>query len=196
MGKKQAESDFARLCSTNNIWCHKWTDVMYCPGCHRPIFMTQHTDQKDTGEVQQSIVDYLIFTGKQPHWVECKGKGGDTRLTLTDINPKQRAFLNDWSNREVPCWLFVTLGDGAAPKHRSAWLIPWDMFVFQESTWCQEMKSIPWHVTGRKNDIVNMEDMFERYELLWNEGGWTFPVFHIMRALYHVDLLPPLYGVL
>jgi penicillin-binding protein-related factor A (putative recombinase) len=195
MAVKQAEADFAKLCARYNIWCHKWTDVRYCPNCHKPIFVTKRTDQQDNDpETQQSIVDYLIFTGSQPHWVECKGKGGDTRLALSDINPKQRNFLSSWDDKGVPVWLFVTLGDGAAPRKRSAWLIPWSMFIFIEETWCSDMKSIPWQVTGRKTDIISMEDSFEYYELAWDNGGWIFPNSHIMIANFRVDKLPSLYG--
>lgn len=194
MAVKQAEADFAKLCARHHIWAHKWRDVSYCPNCHKPIFMTTHEDVHDGREVAGSIVDYLVFTGKQPHWVECKGKGGDTRLALSDINPKQRSFLMDWMLREVPVWLFVTLGNGMAPTKRSAWLIPWSIFIYVEEVWCQEMKSIPWQATARKTDIISMEDMFERYELTWLVGGWSIPETHPMATDFGALTLPPLYG--
>lgn len=187
MAVKQAEADFARLCSTNNIWCHKWTDVMYCPNCHRPIFMTQHTDQRDQGPHQQSIVDYLIFTGSQPHWVECKGKGGDIRFDFADLSEKQRDFLNSWTDRGVPCWLFLTMGEGKAPVGRRAWMIPWEYYLVTEEDIVRDRKSL---------SFVAASIELRNFELEWGERGvgWTFPHTHLMKQSYHIDLLPPLYG--
>jgi hypothetical protein len=187
MANKQSESDFATLCGKNNIWCHKWRDVMYCPNCHRPIFMTQHTDQRDQSATPQSIVDYLIFTGKVAHWVECKGKGGDVRFDFADLNPKQRSFLNDWSDKGVPCWLFLTFGEGKAPNGRKAWMIPWEYYLVVESDIAKDRKSLSW---------VAATVELKHFELEWGERGvgWVFPHTHLMKQIYHVDLLPPLYG--
>lgn len=194
MANKQAESDFASLCARYNIWCHKWRDVSYCPNCHKPIFMTQHTDQKDTGDNQQSIVDYLIFTRGTPHWVECKGKGGDTRFDFADLNSKQRNFLNSWGDRGVQCWLFLTLGDGKAPYGRKAWMIPWDNYLLVESyIESHGRKSIPWKWPSIEHP-VNTTDAFKHWELIWDTGGWSFPSTHQMKSIYVVNL-PPLYGV-
>jgi len=193
--RKQAEADFAKLCKRHNIWAHKWKDVMHCPNCRRPIFMTKHTDAGDkrSEEEQESIVDYLIFTTRGAAWVECKGVGGHTRLPLKEISQKQRNFLRGFEARGVPCWLFITLGDGRAPKGRKAWLIPWETWTFQEEDLFvhYDMKSVPWMATGRKADVFNMSGCFPSYEMEWNDGGWTIPESHPIT--YCIADLPELF---
>jgi penicillin-binding protein-related factor A (putative recombinase) len=193
--RKIAESDFAEMCARHNIWCHKWQDVRYCPNCRKPIFITKRTDNMDSqrpNEVQESIVDYLIFTGGIPHWVECKGTNGQTRLRIDDINPKQVNFLNSWIDRGVRCWLFVTLGDGRAPNSRHAYLIDWNAWL-DTARACQEWDqiSLPWMETGRKGDYYNLYDSFRSYFLDWDKG-WVIPSDHPIYKL--VEGLPKLYA--
>ena len=176
--RKQAEVDFTQLCARYNIWRKKWQDVRNCPWCRKPIFITKRQDGFE--EAPASIVDYLCIIEGRVHWVECKGKGDHNRLPLNEISFEQNMFMNTWSGNNVPCWLYVTLGDGRrAPVGRKAWLIEWDFWYrFQYSVEQAGMKSIPWIATGRKADIYNMTDGCDGYELRWVEGGWQIPVTH------------------
>ena len=198
MTVKQAEADFKSLCTRNNIWAKKWDDVRHCPHCHRLIFMTQRVNDQDLlrqEEEQESIVDYLIFTGNTPHWVECKGMGGSTRLALSDIKPKQRNFLQSWTDKGVECWLFVTLGDGRAPRGRKAWLIPWSSFRVVEMEICEphNLKSLLWRSPAGPNQEHSMSELFKREELVWKDSNWAFPETHYMVVSHGVLTLPKLY---
>lgn len=189
---KQAESDFTAFCKEHRIWAHKWRDVSYCPNCRKPIFVTTRTDRNDTRAVRESIVDYLIFIGEKATWVECKGKGGQSRFDFKDLAPHQRQFLVSWQDRGLVTWLFLTFGPGRVPHDRRAWLMPINAFLGFEKFYTEE--------TGRKS--VSFDDavfFLEELELKWgkyrnNSGGWLMPVTHLFVQSYpEVTLLPPLY---
>ena len=184
MTAKQAETEFARMCARMNIWCHKWQDVRYCPNCRKPIFQkrTSENDERPR-EQQESIVDYLIFVDNIPIWVECKGKGGETRFAFRDLNQQQRNFLDSWVKRGTPCYLFITLGDGKAPKGRNAWLIDYAFWYERERAYVLNgMKSLPWMYAGRKGDYFDFGD-FDSYKLAW-DSGWMISKDHALAYKY------------
>jgi penicillin-binding protein-related factor A (putative recombinase) len=192
MGTKQAENEFTALCRQYNLWCHKWRDVSFCPHCKKPIFMTARKDETDTRQIRESIVDYLVFVGAYPTWVECKGKSGQSRFAFADLYPHQRQFLTSWQNREVATWIFLTFGPGRVPHDRKAWLIPINAFLGFEKFYVQD--------TGRKS--VSFDDAvfyFNLFELDWGShdngrGGWLLPPTHMFIQAYPEALiLPPLY---
>jgi hypothetical protein len=157
--------------------------------------MTRHTDAKDAqrpDEIQQSIVDYLIFTGSQPHWVEVKSSD-DNRLNFKEITHKQNNFMESWVKRGVLCWLFLTLGSGRAPEGRSAWLIAWDYWQeMMKFSIDHGMKSTPWRV-AMKGDVQSLETVAHDYQLEWLFGeGWTIPTKHYIYP--YIEGLRPLYG--
>lgn len=191
MANKQAEADFIKMASRYNIWAHKWQDVRYCPNCRKPIFMTKRMEGED--DQKASIVDYIIVTGNVLHWVECKGKGNHNRLPFKEIEPHQRRFMDSWMEKDVDCWLFVTLGNGKrAPAGRKAWFIPWGAYKYTEEKAVVEagQKSFSWIPTKFKADVFDMTE-FDRYELHWVEGGWSIPFDHPFYP--HVEDLEPLY---
>lgn len=188
--RKQAEAEFAKLMNGYNVWTKKWQDVRYCPNCRKPIFMVKRAQGE---EEQATIVDYLLVISGRVHWVEVKGKGDQHRLSFSDISERQVEFMNSWSDAKVPCWIFISLGDGTrAPKGRKVWLIPWSVWL---DTWdlCHYagMKSIPWLPTNRKADLYNMTEEFPLYELTWEGGEWTIPETHPLYP--DVAYLEPLY---
>lgn len=201
MSTKVAEADFAKMCARLNIWCHKWSNIRVCPSCGFKIFkrLSAEEDMRPE-ESRETIVDYLIFLGSYPSWVECKGQPGQERLPFKDIDPKQRNFLNSWTDRKVSSMLFLTLGNGRpAPKGRKAWLFPWWHWLSFEQEWIADgMKSIPWAPTKFKADTYTLSDeVYKDYELVWDYGGWMIPETHILVMFYKatVDILhmPPLY---
>lgn len=182
---KKAEVEFKLFCNRYNIWAHKWRDVSYCPNCRKPIF-PRRTDAADASAIKESIVDYLIFIGDQPAWIECKGKPDAIRLNHSDLAPHQREFLTNWTKRGVDCWLFVLLGKGKLPN-RKAWLIPWMHYLLAEEL-C-------------KKKSFSYEEMYNPFaitELVWGKGekgyGWMLLNDHPFVVDYPgVLTLPPLY---
>jgi penicillin-binding protein-related factor A (putative recombinase) len=173
------------MCSLLNIWAKKWQDVRYCPYCKRPIFITNRTEGQNNipEEEKESIIDYLIFTGYLPHWVECKGRPGQMRLPYKEISQKQRNFLNSWTERGVSCWLFILLGKGRAPTGKFAWLIPWGVFSYDEDNIHADDKSL---------SIDDMHTDYGKYELVWvPKTGFTVPLGHIFYDFCRD--LPPLW---
>jgi len=184
---KESEQDFRNMCKRLNIWAHKWADLRVCPKCHTKLFASRE-DVPD-----ESIIDYEIFIGSTPAWVECKGKPGHTLLPFTEISPKQRNFLTSWMLRDVWSFLFVTLGDGNAPRGRQAWLIPWYIYTQAEDHYGTARVSWPWKQQGV---YPGFNQVFWEYELTWVKGGWTIPPTSPMLG-YFPDILtlPSLYGV-
>lgn len=179
MATKQAEREFVKMAASLNWWCHKWEDVRYCPNCHSPIYMTKR-DQAVEGE---SIVDYLVFMGWLPMWIECKGQPGDTRIAFKDITPKQIDFLVSFNGRKVLSALFITLGKRI--PDRFAWLISigaWNEAVIKAEA--NGAKSFNY-----KKDM----DIFEPYKLVWENGQWKVSETHPLVTKYPFILsLPPL----
>lgn len=188
---KESESEFARMCAKLNIWCKKWQDVRYCPNCRKPIFMTRRTDVHDT-EQTESIVDYLIFMGAVPMWVECKGKPGHARFPLGEITVKQAQFQLSWIERGVKTSLFVSFGPGRAPAGRGAWWIDWIAWRSAAKLLLQHnQKSLPWNPEMLLPREVLSMDSFSAWQLTWQDGGWTVPHGHPYYQL--VAELPSLY---
>ena len=175
MTRKLSEQEFASLCAKLNIWCHKWRDVMTCPICHQPIFATNRTDSSE----QTSIVDYIIFIGSMPMWVECKGTNGHNRLPFNEFEVKQVNFLKSWQERDVATSIFVTLGPGRAPNGRKAWWMDWAAFRSAAKLCLQEnQKSLAWSEEDRLDREIMSMDQFGIWELVWESGGWTIPEAH------------------
>lgn len=185
MTRKLAEKEFAQLCARNNIWAHKFGDVRKCANCGQLVFpkRTSEADEK----YQESIVDYLIFVGNEPGWVECKGRLGLTAFPFAEVNQRQRSFMSSWERRGVKCFIFLSFGPGGYPN-RGAWLMPWWAYLLLEQdlmendlrvsvpyTFFQELKRNPW-------------------ELEWKAGGWSIPRNHQLLTIFPKILeLPSLY---
>ena len=188
MANKEAEAEFARLCSRYSIWAHKWRNVYTCYKCKTPIF-DKLTSQLDTrpDKQRETVVDYLAFVEEAPVWIECKGKKGTTSWPFSDMDPKQRNFLDAFTKRGVQCSVFLLIGNGRLPLGRGAWWIPW--FVFKNR--CnlllldRGIKSIPW--------VYACENLQE-FRLEWDVGGWTIPRECWIAQVYpNVHNLPPLF---
>jgi len=177
---KQAEEDFASMCALYNIWAHKWDDVTTCGVCGSLIHKTKRVDGNDGRTVRASIVDYLIFVGNKPLWVECKGRLNTTNFPFSEIELHQRQFLHSWQDKGVDCALFLIAGLGKAPN-RKAWFIPWSKWDEIEASLAPR-KSLPWSAS-----LYN-------YRLIWERGGWKIP-FDTWFANAYPDVfcLPSLY---
>lgn len=200
--KKPAEREFTKFASNLHWWVHKFQDVRYCPNsvvcencghrqiCGQPIFMTDRDQAIET----ESIVDYLIFLGDKPFWIECKGKPGQTRFNFNEITDKQNSFLDDFTfGRGVLCALFITLGTKIPDRY--AWLISW--WTWRMKVWEAEdkgLKSFNYQISNRKQDKEMDMELFEPYKLIWQTNvGWTMPRDHaLVKAYPYVLNLPPL----
>lgn len=181
MQKKQSEADFAKIMGYLNVdtngyfWSHKWADMRYCPHCRTLLYKTEDN------------VDYTIIGGNIAGLVECKQD--NERFSFANeeagIRPKQREFLNEWSKQNRPCFLFLELGNGNAPKARHAWLIPWvHWLIFESKLEERGMKSLPWTVTKRSNEF-NAISLLGEYELDWIPTvGFQIPKDHIFFEIF------------
>jgi penicillin-binding protein-related factor A (putative recombinase) len=181
MRKKLSESDFAKIMGkltteTNGyFWSHKWEDKRYCPFCHSLLYKSD------------SNVDYTIIAGNVAGLVECKQDPERFYFSNDEsgIRPNQREFLNEWSKQNRPCFLFLELGDGSAPKERQAWLIPWvHWLIFESKLEERGMKSLPWKVTKRSQEFSAIPLLWE-YELEWvKKEGFHIPENHIFFEIF------------
>lgn len=172
MKRKRDESEFKKLMTSLDIWAHKWSDVRRCPRCHAPIYVTQRIEGEEEEE-KSSIVDYLIFVGAIPAWVECKQTGTNT-FPLDYIQPHQIRFMNDWTERGLQNWLFLLMGEGRAPRGRWGYLIPW-----QE--WTEKVSE---EKLGRKSlTAAEAAILFGHCELVY-KGGWSLPPGHPFIKYY------------
>jgi hypothetical protein len=188
MANKDAETEFARLCSTYNIWAHKWRNVYTCYKCGTPIFdkLTSQLDKRPDKQ-RETVVDYLTFIERDPVWVECKGKRGTTSWAFSDMDQKQRNFLDAFYKRGVPTSVFILIGSGVAPLGRGAWWIPWYEFKMNCNYLLLDrgVKSISYAYAC---------DVFQGYRLEWDVGGWTIPKeCWIAQSYPNVLHLPPLF---
>jgi penicillin-binding protein-related factor A (putative recombinase) len=203
MRRKQAEEEFATLCSIYNIWAHKWRDVSYCPNCHRPVFMTirKTPSEEKENDYLQNIVDYLCFIDWIPMWVECKqGERDGSTFPFTAITDKQVEFMRSWNKRQhhFPM-VFLLMADkgGRAPDGRSAYFMNWA--TFDESLTRTQLaghKSWPYRETNQSG-IYNTEFLFKDFKLEWRNGTWNIPESNVLNMwckTEKVDLLnlPPL----
>lgn len=173
MKRKRDESEFKKMMTSLGIWAHKWTDVRRCPRCGAPIHVTQRMEENDEEE-KQSIVDYLIFVGTIPAWVECKQTGTNS-FSLNLIQPHQIEFMDDWTRKGLQNWLFLLIGSGRAPKRRWAYLIPW-----QE--WRDKISE---KQLGRKSlTAAEAAVLFGDYGLAYR-GGWNMNVGHPFIEQYY-----------
>lgn len=193
MQPKQSEADFAALMGRQRVWCHKFRDVMYCPNCHRPVFMTNHSQAQDK-ESQQSIVDYLIYVGIHGTWVECKQ--AEKAFEFRDLVKRQREFLSSWNDRQLVTWFFLLMTSGPIPGHREekqAYLIPWATWLKIEDefrTGTDKIKgrlSLPFFSPSLQLTFSDMRDQhgLSSYALAWTPTvGWTIPASHAWNTIY------------
>lgn len=191
MEPKQSEKDFAHLMgvlhnSTNGaVWSHKWADMRKCPTCGSLLYKVDDN------------VDYTVIVGFIAGLVECKQD--DVRFSYADeeigIRPKQRDWLNEWQRLGRPCFIFLELGDGSAPKDRNAWLIPWVHWLMIESRLEQAgKKSLAWRQT-RQSKELNAVNLLNDYQLNWKKGSgkekgyFEIPESHIFWNLFQFN--PP-----
>lgn len=191
MSIKVAESEFAALCSRYNIWCHKWQniEVVKCPFCgkvHNLFKSTKNPNDKRPDDQQETIVDYEVFIGSAPLWVECKGRHNTTSWPFSDMTTKQRNFLHSWTERGVMSCVFLLIGPGDAPRDRWAFLVPYLRFKETCNRLIEgEIKSLNWKVALQE---------WSFYQLDWNKGEWAIPKDGWLASFYpNVLDLPPLF---
>jgi hypothetical protein len=172
----------------------KKPDMSKCWKCGAPRFEKKAKDGDDR-EIKASRVDYLLGIGDRYCWVECKSGeesfawADDENGSGTGIRTGQRVWMNDYTERGVTSWIFLTLGPGPAPKKREAWLIRWENWLIIEGVLQQqEMKSIPWQVNRMHSSVTNVHDCFKEYQLIWLANiGWVMPEGHPMTKVLPVE---------
>lgn len=180
MDRKEAEKQFAQLCKRHNIWAHKWADVRICANCGKPVFVTTH------GEIE-SIVDYLVYTNRYI-WTECKGLSDNyPTFPFADITDRQRAFLDSWTRRGEPAYLFLLMGKGKIPD-RFAWWVNWLTW----RKWEEHIKATEDRVSVTVDMMLGSFSM-SHWQMEWRNGGWEVGPNHILYP--DVLSLPPLRNV-
>lgn len=150
----------------------KYRDVMICQFCgkrqwkanEKPDFVIYRKGSAYLAEVKQSDDGW--------RYADEEGEG---------IRKIQRDELDRWETTHNPCFLFLVLGAGRAPKGRSAWLIPWSHWKLVEENLRDffQQKSIARE--SKRN--IGADSLLMKYETLWNKGGWTIPDKHIFWDL-------------
>jgi penicillin-binding protein-related factor A (putative recombinase) len=174
MAAKIAEMEFKQLANRLGWWSHKWQDVRYCPNCHQPIFVTRR--MQGEAEQRSSIVDYLVFIGSTPMWVECKG-GHVDRIAFNELEDHQKRFLADWEKRGVEAWLFFLIGKNrinAKMKPRKAYFFPYYIWEQIEHQISDNRKSLNYDL---------MQIYLGEYELVFESGSWLIPTTHVMGEI-------------
>ena len=201
------EDEFRKFCNALNVRFEKKPDMRKCWRCGAPAFQKRTDDEEETnreGEIvtpgpKPSRPDFLMLIHGRYAWVECKS-GHDSFAWASDenhggkgIRTGQRLWLNREREDGIPCFLFISLGDGRAPEGRDAYMITWVRWLEVEKDLIKEdMKSISWMRNTRKTSIFNMRDEFDyTYRLKWKANvGWVLGPYHILVTMYG---LPSLY---
>jgi hypothetical protein len=84
----------------------------------------------------------------------------------------QRTFL-----LENGGWLFIQLGDEPAPNGKSAYLLPFSVWVdeIEPVLIAKKMQSIRRETVGER---IGADELLMEFRLIWAEGGWAIPKTH------------------
>jgi len=166
MHSKQSEEEFRTMMKRHGIWWHKFKDLWFCKFCHRE----QYKDD--------SMPDYMVVLDGNAYLVECKQS--ERYWNFADekgagIRTIQRQALDQWEAEHNFCFLFIVLGDGRAPKYRSAWLIPWMKWKPIEKELAEQGQRSLLRETKRNKGAL---ELLKEWQVTWEEGGWTIPEGH------------------
>lgn len=176
MAKKQAEGSFVDLANFYNYFHHKYGDVRACPHCHKNLPKSENAPDYAAG---------IVYT-----YVECKNSNASSHgiWKWTELLPDgARANQRKWLETNGG-WLFIVLGIGRAPKGKSAYLLPFEIWsqVVEPYLLSKEMRSIRRETIG---DRKGADEFLADYRLEWKPNeGWVIPDGHIWWLSLRVRL--------
>lgn len=174
MERKKSEGEFGVMMrQLYHYFTYKWRDrgfvecphcgrmVRNCPYCHRELLLNK----------AQTYPDFLVAYG----WGFYEVKFGKERFGKADITPNQYKVMEKC--REG--WLFLEMGEGRAPAGRSAFLLPWNVWLGIEveleklgvSSIVYERKS-----ARGKSPVAN--ELLAGFAMQWDRG-WKIPKEHV-----------------
>lgn len=163
MATKAAEKRWRSIAKGQDWYWHKYGDVRYCWKCHTVLPKTENAPD---------FAVAVVYT-----YVECKNSDGTGRWNCKEISEEgrrgnQRAWLLEHGG-----WLFIELGNKPAPKGKSAYLIPFIIWVRDVEPILREnkMASIRKETKGKR---PGADELLADYRLDWIEGNWEIPAGH------------------
>lgn len=164
MKRKQAEQDFREMTKHYSFGRHKYGDARYCVHCGKVL---------PKSERMPDYSMWLVFT-----YIECKNSDNTGKWDWVELLPDgdskfQREFLTENGG-----WLFITLGEGRAPRGRGAWLVSWDTWAksIEPELLKREQRSL--RKKSKRSSHVGADELLDGYDLLWDKGHWLIPLGH------------------
>lgn len=163
MQRKKNEAELGTMMRFYKFYAHKFGDMRYCPFCHS---LLPKAEKKPDYLVS---FDHIIVEAKY---------GGERWAWSTSITPNQYELMPVAGNK---AWLFLEMGEGNAPKGRSAYLVPWDDWILIQKSFEEKgFKSLVYKSAGRSRNPDCT--CIEKYACTWNKGHWEIPVEHVFWA--------------
>lgn len=163
MATKKAEARFRAIAKKNGWFWHKYGDVRFCWKCHSVLPKTENAPDFATA---------IVYT-----YVECKNGDASGRWNCKELSKDgKRSNQREWL-LEHGGWLFIELGDKPAPKGKSAFLIPFIIWVRDVEPILREnkMASIRKETKGKR---PGADELLAEYRLVWEGGQWDVPAGH------------------
>lgn len=164
MGKKSSEVRWRSIVKALDWYWHKYGDVRYCWKCHSVLPKSENAP------------DFAVAVVHT--YVECKNSNATGRWECKEISEagtraNQRAWLLERGG-----WLFIELGNKPAPKGKSAFLIPFIMWVRDVEPILREkqMSSIRKETKGKR---PGADELLADFRLEWVQGNWEIPASHV-----------------
>ena len=158
--RKSAENDLVQTMKARELFSYKFPDALTCPNCGQLIYK------------REKAPDYMI--AERVVYVEVKQDSATGRWDFhRNIRDIQREFMNEKGG-----WLYLVLGQGKAPKGKSAWLMPWAVWSQVEKFLLERGQKTLTREDGKRNiGAINISE-FKPYELVWEKGRWVIPDGH------------------
>ena len=135
----------------------------------------------DTIEIEEGgHPDYTVLVPPFGFFIEVKSAA--TNLSLAEISPRQREWLDEFAAISY-LWLFMGTAINARTAPRRAWLIPWAQWRRVETRLAAHgLKGLPADLPHRRDhrDLgLSASNLLKRFALTWQgSGAWTIPPEH------------------
>jgi len=175
--RKRNEGEFGSAMRSLGYWAYKGRDrgFISCPTCHRPIMQCPHCKGSLLLNKAMTMPDFIVAR----NWFYVEAKQGGESWDIKDFTPTQITVMNEHARKGGEGYLFLELGTGRAPAGRSAWLVPWSMWlVIQEEMLQNGQSSLRFEQTARSR-MPLAKYTLQNFELEWKDGGWTIPSSHV-----------------
>lgn len=178
---KEAEARLRALTNYYKWFKHKYGDVRYCNVCHSALPKSENAPD--------------FYIAQIGDWVEAKNSDASGTWNCSEIyeggaRKNQREFLTKNGG-----WLFIELSDSKSIKDKSAYLVPWNDWIYTvEPKLIKEgMKSIRRTTKYNKDDSIRRlgaDILLDTYKLEWMPTvGWMIPVGHYYWKVLKEKLL-------